>query len=350
MYISCCDNAVSKGKSMAQIKRIIVTSAEVMLDTLLDTFFPYKALSKTSVKNWSLSANIKLSYIFNQKFQRMQILDQLHQANIDNPIRMKAWWSRGLNNFGDELLAYLLAHIAGVDCTFDRKKNMLAIGSIIRFAQDHSYVWGSGIIKKSEIIKHKPKCLAVRGPLTRQKMLDHGVSCPQIYGDPAMLFPLFFLPPKPYTKEKVLIVPHFKHKNLVQHFDKFDYADLHVHSIYDIENIIAQIASAPCVLTSSLHGFIFAVAYGVPVAVFRLEKQGIGGDNIKFDDFCHGIGIEPITIHAIDDEDESQFEGLVDKAILYKPDWSPVPLLKSLQEICPTQTLSDFIHKIKSNP
>lgn len=333
---------------MPQLKRNIIDSAEIILDTLLDSIVPYKALSKTSLKNAATPYWIKLNYVFNQKIQRLQILDRLHKSGINNPTKIKAWWSRGLNNFGDELLAYLLAHIAGVDCTFSRKKNVVAIGSIARFAENHSHVWGSGIIRRNEVLKHTPKCLAVRGPLTRQKMLKHGVPCPEVYGDPAMLFPLFFKPEKTAVQENPLIVPHFKHTKIMPRHNGYDYTDLHVSSIYDIENIITQIASAPCVVTSSLHGFIFAVAYGIPVSVFRLDKQNIGGDNIKFDDFCYGIGLEPITIHSVDDEYESHFNALASKARLHTPNWSPIPLLESLKEICPTPRLQEFINDVST--
>ncbi len=334
---------------MPELKKIIATSAEVILDAFLDSILPYKMLSKTSLKEKTVPYGIKLNHVFNQKIQRMQILDQLRDAGVDNPMKLKAWWSRGLNNFGDELLAYLLAHIAGVDCIYDRKKNMIAIGSIARFAQGHTHVWGSGIIRKDEFFASQPTCLAVRGPLTREKMLEHNIPCPEVYGDPAMLFPLIFKPKKIKIKPSPVIVPHFKHIDIMPRHKGYDYADLHVQSIYDIEDIITQIATAPYVLTSSLHGLIFCVAYGIPVAVFQLARQNIGGDNIKFDDFCYGVGLEPVTIHTINDRDESQIADLASKAQIYTPNWSPVPLLEGLHELCPTLTLSALIMELSSS-
>jgi pyruvyltransferase len=334
---------------MLQLKRKITIVIEIILDTLLDLIIPYKALSRTSFKNIVIPEWIKFNYVFNQKTRRMQILHLLHKSGVENPKTIKAWWSRGLNNFGDELLDYLLAHIAGIECTFDRKKNIIAIGSIIRFAQDHTSVWGSGIIRKNEVITTRPKCLAVRGHLTRDKMLEFGVPCPEVYGDPAMIFPLFFKPKIDKTQEKTLIVPHFKHTSILKRHQAYEYLDLHVHSIYDIEEIIARIACAPCVATSSLHGFIFCVAYGIPVVVFRLNNKNIGGDNVKFDDFCFGIGLEPITIHTLKEDDENHLDALIDKAKLYRHNWSPIPLLESLTEICQTPTLLNFIKNISSS-
>lgn len=335
---------------MTGIKAKIKAAAEIALDAFLDNAIPYKMLSKTRLKNLSVPSCVPLHYIFNQKIQRLQILDMLYRNGIDNPPKIKAWWSRGLSNFGDELLAYLLANIAGYDCVYDRKKNLVAIGSIVRFAEDHSSVWGSGIIRKNEPQIHKPTCLAVRGPLTREKLLEDGVDCPAIYGDPAMLFPLFYKPREntAASSDKTVIVPHFKHTHLMPQHDDFRYVGLHVHSIYDIEHIIDAIATAPRVVTSSLHGFIFCVAYGIPVTVFKRADKNIGGDNIKFDDFCAGVGLDPITIHTLDNDSSKNLATLADKAQIYKPDWSAVPLLESLSPLCGGVALDAFIKRAQS--
>jgi len=337
------------------LKMKIKSYIEVFLDILFDTFIPYRVLSNTRLREWSVPANFIYSYVFNQKFQRLQLLHILRENGINDPHQIKAWWSRGLNNFGDELLAYLLARIAAVECIYDRNKSMLAIGSIIRFARDNSFVWGSGIIREDEIMEARPTCLAVRGPLTRKKMLEQDIPCPEVYGDPAMLFPLFF---KPQTisgvlkiqgePRKPLIIPHFKHDTIVPRFLEYDYQSLLVTSIGDIERVVSHISAAPSVVTSSLHGFIFCVAYGIPVSVFKLKKKGIGGDNIKFDDFCYGVGLDPIAIHEVDTIDKEQIEYLLNNARIYAPNWTPVPLLEGLNEICQTETLSAFIKNVKS--
>lgn len=332
---------------MVGIKSKIATFIETVLDFVLDNFIPYGLLSKTSLRRVVVPRSIYFHYVFNQKTQRLELLHRMSKAGV-KPFKVaEVWWSRGLCNFGDELMGYLLAHMAGVDCKFDRQMALIGIGSTVRFARDNSYVWGSGMMRDGEVMTGKPRILAVRGPLTRQNLLDQGLVSPSVYGDPAMLFPLFYKPKKHHQKsEKSLIVPHFKHVDLQCHHDNYDYVDLRINSIRDIEYIVDRIACAPCVVTSSLHGFIFCVAYQIPVVVFKLEGHPIGGDNIKFDDFCQGVGIDGVLpIYAIDDTDEDSMDELISKARVYKQNWAPIGLLQSLYEIFPTPVLSGFIEQ-----
>lgn len=321
------------------------TAIEILLDGILDALLPLKLLSKTRFKDVTFPSWLRIDHVLNQKMMRLQLLARLQKAGIDRPQTVKVWWSRGLKNFGDELMGYLLAHIAGLDCVFDRKMRFIGIGSTARFARDRTLLWGSGIIRRDEVIRTQPQCLAVRGPLTRQTLFYNNIECPEVYGDPAMLFPLFYAPKLPKSV-KTLIVPHFKHTNLMEQHADFDYADLQVRSITDIETIIDTIIKAPCVLTSSLHGFVFCVAYGIPVSVFQREDKAIGGDNIKFEDFCMGVGLEPITIHTLKSDDEKSLKALSDQAKIYTPNWSPLPLLQSLYDVYPTVTLAQFIETL----
>ncbi len=333
---------------MAGCKQKIVVCVENVLDFICDNFLPYRFLSKMGLRHVVIPRSFYFHYVINQKIQRLDLLYRMHEAGVEPAMVAKVWWSRGLCNFGDELMGYIFAYLVGADCKFDRGKALIGVGSTVRFAHDDSCVWGSGMMRRGEVMAQSPRVLAVRGPLTRQNLLDQDIDCPEVYGDPAMLFPLFYSPKKPVTKpRKPLIVPHFKHGDGMPRYEGYDYIDLRINSIGDIENIIDYIACASCVVTSSLHGFIFCVAYQIPVAVFKLEGYPIGGDNVKFDDFCQGVGInDNVKIHVLQNADERALDDLVSKARVYEVNWSALALLQSLYEAFPTPMLSGYIDRV----
>lgn len=322
---------------------------EWLLDTILDAVVPYRLLARFPLHRARVSRAFYFDYVMNQKLQRVQLLHKLRAAGVIKPRCVKAWWSRGLRNFGDELTGFILAGVAGLDCVFDQGKDFVAVGSVVRHANSNSLVWGSGIIKQSERISSRPTCLAVRGPLTRSHVLSQGLNCPEIYGDPAMLIPLFFRPRITQPECPALVVPHFKHDSLLYKLSGLDYLDIRVANIADIEAVINKICSARTVLTSSLHVFIICVAYHVPVTVFQLEGVSIGGDNVKFSDFCLGVGLEPVPIHTIPRLTEDTARELIERRGVHMAQWSPEPLLRALYGVYPTPYLAGLLRNIDKN-
>lgn len=123
-------------------------------------------------------------------------------------------------NFGDDLNYYLLRELTPLnifnsfnlaDFVRKRRENVLAIGSLVEWKADgNSIVWGSGAIKGgNEPLGAKPKEVrAVRGPLTRRYLLEHGVDCPEVYGDPALLLPYVYAP-EVRKRYRLGIIPHY---------------------------------------------------------------------------------------------------------------------------------------------
>lgn len=148
----------------------------------------------------------------------------------------------------------------------------LCIGSIISWmTSSKSIIWGSGVVYPNQKLKFKPKeVLAVRGPLTRKYLLEQGVSCPEIYGDPALLFPRYYKIPlglkanKPYI---LGVIPHFRDKNnpLIKKLEnRKDILIIDVTNITPWHRFIDQINSCNYIVSSSLHGIILSDAYGIP--------------------------------------------------------------------------------------
>jgi len=205
------------------------------------------------------------------------------------------WQEEVFVNFGDLLSLKIVERIVGTQlrCYLKRTKNqdkkLLAIGSIFYFANDGDIVWGSGINGKTLEKKHYRfshlDVRAVRGPLTRQFLYENfRIECPEIYGDPALLFPYFF--PEFKKKENpsldYIVIPHFLERKL------FSKDDPHVVFPTDPWNeVIEKILDSRLVISSALHGIIIAEAYGIPARLLRItECQHI----FKYQDYYQGTG------------------------------------------------------------
>ena len=214
-------------------------------------------------------------------------------------------------NFGDELSYYILCELTGktianYSAIFHRIKcnDILFIGSLVEyFTTPNSIVWGSGAICGDIPLKNKPRRVcAVRGRYTRQYLLSHGVDCPEVYGDPALLLPLVY-EPKVEKKYKIGLIPHYVDKNnplflrlleLDTHIKLISFSDYDEdwHSVIDLIN------ECECIISSSLHGLIIADAYKIPNLWVKVSDDIIGG-NFKYHDYFSGVGRtieEPIVL------------------------------------------------------
>ena len=89
--------------------------------------------------------------------------------------------------------------------------NYGCIGSLIDMGlfNSHTIIWGAGTIAGTAKLHYKPlKVCAVRGKLTRKYLLEQGIDCPEIYGDPALLLPKIYQP-KVEKQYKLGIIPHY---------------------------------------------------------------------------------------------------------------------------------------------
>jgi len=214
-------------------------------------------------------------------------------------------------NYGDLLSLYLVEKISGKPVTYYnapkkrkawiQKQHLMAIGSIMSYATSKAYVWGSGIISKKDVFT-EANFLAVRGPKSRARVLELGYSCPEVYGDPALLLPNFYVPEVPKT-HTLGIIPHYiDYQEAVAQFEH----DPSVKVINllgdDVEEITQEILSCEQTLSSSLHGVIVSHAYGIPSVWVRFSDK-LTGDNVKFEDYFLSVDLVPYTGKSITKED-----------------------------------------------
>lgn len=221
-------------------------------------------------------------------------------------------WGDALNPVLVELLSgRKVQHLEGL--FHDR---YLVIGSVLAAANARAEVWGSGFIESGAQVLEPPRAIhAVRGPLTRAALLQAGIKCPEVYGDPALLLPRFFNPEVPKQFE-IGIIPHVVDKGHA-------WVEEQRHSpgvqIIDVESgtwdFVRAVKSCQAILSSSLHGLICADAYGIPNAWMQLSDGLIGGE-FKFRDYRLSIGAgepAPINITA-----ETALRAVLSKARHYE--------------------------------
>lgn len=211
-----------------------------------------------------------------------KINNALIELTTNDYILIKSSRSKPLfvNNWGDYISVILVKNLSkskkvinySESWNIKKRENYLCVGSIITWmTTDSSIIWGSGVVYPDDKIPAKPiKVLAVRGPLTRQYLLDNGVECPEIYGDPALLLPRIYKPHTIEKKYKFGIIPHFRDKKneLISHLTQEDLSKellvIDVQNVKDWRFFIDQILKCEYIISSSLHGIIVADAYKVP--------------------------------------------------------------------------------------
>ena len=213
-----------------------------------------------------------------------------------------------------------------------KKDDVLCIGSIITWmTTQKSIIWGSGIVYSDRELSAIPKkVLAVRGPLTREYLLKRGIECPEVYGDPALLFPRYYQP-KVEKKYKLGIIPHFRDKSnaIIKDYCSDDSVlIIDVQNIHPWQKFIDDICSCECIASSSLHGIIISDTYNIPNVWVEFEE----GEHkeFAFRDYMASVGKEEVTPVV--------FNSCMTKDTLINlcKRWKPISIdLDNLLEVCP---------------
>lgn len=218
-------------------------------------------------------------------------------VRLDPDIVVGYWWRRH-RNFGDEFTPLLVremhgrtpVHVDDLPAGFSGRL-LMGVGSILQQrADDRMVVWGSGLIAPDREMKAPPASVhAVRGPLTRRALLQQGLECPRVFGDPALLYPRFHSPRRPARRYGLGIIPHLVDRD---HGEVRRFRDDAGARIIDVQRhphaVIADVLSCRAIASSSLHGLIVAIAYGVPAVWVDFSGKVMGG-GFKFRDFFASI-------------------------------------------------------------
>ena len=207
-------------------------------------------------------------------------------------------------NWGDILSQFLLEHFSGKKLNkrdvfyFDDESYMLdkngkifGIGSSMKYVRPDDYVWGTGCIDEYNIGNKPKKVYSVRGPLTRNLLLNRGWDVPEIYGDPALLFPRIYNP-KIDKKYKYGLIPHcvdFFSLDGLKSINRIESLGVKIINITSgIYEFINELLECETILSSSLHGLIAADAYGISNHRVKLSSLILGGD-FKYLDYYASV-------------------------------------------------------------
>jgi len=235
------------------------------------------------------------------KFAKEQFVDPLRRVAFETAYRgyLPLYFCES-PNWGDALSAVLCEKLSGKpvkEMLWQHQHRYFAIGSILGQANSRAEVWGSGFVWPDEKLAEPPQAVyAVRGPRTRARLRALGCDCPEIYGDPALLFPFFYNPPVE-KKFRVGVIPHFSDKNTdwIKRLPP-DPAVRLIDVEGGIEEFVREVKSCELIVSSSLHGLICADAYGVPNMWVKLSDILWGGA-FKFTDHYESVGREaPVPV------------------------------------------------------
>jgi len=207
-------------------------------------------------------------------------------------VRIPFYFYSGIDNFGDQITPYFLKKY-GVpgSYTFCQDghpgRRVISCGSIMRLCNPNTLVYGSGIRDRKQKIRGGAIQI-IRGPRTRKRLLEIGCMCPPVYGDPALVLPLYY---KPRVDARFVlgIIPHHSQHSRVLNMYKGSKGVLVIDlKTKDVETVVRQILSCRAVVSSSLHGLIVSDAYKVPNKWVKFDDN-ITGDDTKYYDYFESV-------------------------------------------------------------
>lgn len=173
---------------------------------------------------------------------------------------------------------------------------LLAVGSVLHNASDGDVVWGSGAKGTKRALDPSVKTLdvrAVRGPLTAEILQAHGIDLSKlthVFDPGCLIADLWAQELDNYDVDRntwsgdIRIVPHYRDDILMRR----RYVN-HADSIISVDDtplgLAQKLLGAQAVLSSSLHGIIFAEALGIPAYWL---KPLAGEDHFKYYDYYYG--------------------------------------------------------------
>lgn len=209
-----------------------------------------------------------------------------------------------VSNIGDRANGDLIERITGrpvMQARTPYEPHVLGMGSTLSSATAESLIWGTGMLEVAEAPDLRPdQILALRGEGSRRALEERGVSCPEVpLGDPGVLAgSVLGIAPAAKKTHTIGLVPHYVDWNS-ELFTRLDQEDgtrrIDVRE-GSLARFLADMSACEVVVSSSLHGLVFAESLSIP-AVWVEASGKLSGGRFKFDDWfstCMRRPTEPV--------------------------------------------------------
>lgn len=200
-----------------------------------------------------------------------------------------SWWD-GHPNFGDAMTSWLLPAYGVLPIhRVPTRARLSGVGSVLEFLPPgfDGAIWGSGLIRDHPYPLPDAHVLAVRGPLTRDRI---GAPADAALGDPGILAARHVRRPEP--RWDVGLVPHGHHRSHAGFLALAESARSRV-CVIDVHQeaaaAVREIAACRVIVTTSLHGLVTADSFGIP-AVWTTLAPPLEGGSFKFHDYEAALG------------------------------------------------------------
>ncbi len=196
-----------------------------------------------------------------------------------------------VRNIGDRISPVVTEHTTGRSVSWYSGKtlpHLVGVGSLLSGASPQSYIWGTGLMAPKFGLPNVDvrKVLALRGKLTYQELSRHCGALPDVpLGDPGFLVPDDLNIKKQLPTYDLGVIPHYvdwNHPSVEELRKDPTVAVLNVQS--NSEDFLRLLAKCGTVVSSSLHGLIFAEAMGVPNLWVEFSDK-VAGAGFKFHDW-----------------------------------------------------------------
>jgi Polysaccharide pyruvyl transferase len=224
------------------------------------------------------------------------------------PIRLSYFFR--IPNVGDRINPAIVSAVSGhptVHVAGGLLPHLLAVGSLMAVATSGSQVWGTGVMhpKFGDGAVTGRNIHAVRGKLSARALRHAGVNFADVpLGDPGFLGPALFGIARASTAIHTLgVVPHYVDRGnplFRQLLAAPGVIDLNVHE--DPMQFLREMAQCAAVISSSLHGLIFAEALGIP-NLWVTASHEIAGGAFKFEDWFSTTKCPQRVAHILTSKD-----------------------------------------------